>query len=168
VILDAVIDVNGKIAKLTMTRGLGFGIDEAVLATVQAVDLQTSHTKRYTRRQRTGTTLPLRTRLVSTANSPQLRGAPFIAALCDEWDIRAKPGVPGELCSLGWECANRSPSAPTTTSSFRPKREGGVPGELARWVLAKWRNLQLSMITLGTPYKEYINLLHSLQCSRSY
>ena len=35
VILDAVIDANGKIAKLTMTRGLGFGIDEAVLATVQ-------------------------------------------------------------------------------------------------------------------------------------
>jgi len=35
IILDAVIDANGKIAKLTMTRGLGFGIDEAVLATVQ-------------------------------------------------------------------------------------------------------------------------------------
>lgn len=35
VILDAVIDANGKITKLTMIRGLGYGIDETVLTTVQ-------------------------------------------------------------------------------------------------------------------------------------
>jgi len=35
---------------------------------------------------------------------------------------------------------------PTTASSFRPKREGGIPGELLAGVLAKWRNLRLNTI----------------------
>jgi periplasmic protein TonB len=35
VILDIVIDTNGKISDLKMTSGLGHGIDEAVIATVQ-------------------------------------------------------------------------------------------------------------------------------------
>ncbi len=35
VILDAVIDANGKITKLTMIHGMGYGIDETVLSTVQ-------------------------------------------------------------------------------------------------------------------------------------
>ncbi len=35
VILDIVIDANGKISDLKMTSGLGHGIDEAVIATVQ-------------------------------------------------------------------------------------------------------------------------------------
>ncbi len=35
VILDVVIDTNGKIADIKMTSGLGHGIDEAVIATVQ-------------------------------------------------------------------------------------------------------------------------------------
>jgi periplasmic protein TonB len=35
VVVDAVIDANGKISKLTMIHGLGYGIDETVLAAVQ-------------------------------------------------------------------------------------------------------------------------------------
>jgi protein TonB len=35
VIVDVVIDKTGRIAKFTMTRGLGHGVDEAVLATIQ-------------------------------------------------------------------------------------------------------------------------------------
>ncbi len=35
VILDIVIDTNGKIADIKMTNGLGHGIDETVIATVQ-------------------------------------------------------------------------------------------------------------------------------------
>jgi len=35
VVLDAVIDADGKIAKLTATKTLGYGIDEDVIATVQ-------------------------------------------------------------------------------------------------------------------------------------
>lgn len=35
VIVDVVIDKDGKIAKYTMTRGLGHGIDQTVLATIQ-------------------------------------------------------------------------------------------------------------------------------------
>jgi protein TonB len=35
VIVDVVIDKTGRIAKFTMTRGLGHGIDETVLATIQ-------------------------------------------------------------------------------------------------------------------------------------
>jgi periplasmic protein TonB len=35
VVLDAVIDANGRISKLTMVHGLGYGIDETVLAAVQ-------------------------------------------------------------------------------------------------------------------------------------
>lgn len=35
VVLDVVIDENGKIAKLTMERGVGHGVDESVIATVR-------------------------------------------------------------------------------------------------------------------------------------
>ena len=35
VIVDVVIDKTGRIAKFTMTRGLGHGVDESVLATIQ-------------------------------------------------------------------------------------------------------------------------------------
>lgn len=35
VIVDVVIDKTGRIAKFTMTRGLGHGVDETVLATIQ-------------------------------------------------------------------------------------------------------------------------------------
>ena len=35
VVVDIVIDAEGKVASVTMNRGLGHGIDEAVLATVQ-------------------------------------------------------------------------------------------------------------------------------------
>ena len=35
VVLDVVIDAEGHIAKLTMARGLGYGVDESVIATVQ-------------------------------------------------------------------------------------------------------------------------------------
>jgi protein TonB len=35
VIVDVVIDETGRIAKFTMTHGLGHGIDETVLATIQ-------------------------------------------------------------------------------------------------------------------------------------
>jgi periplasmic protein TonB len=35
VIVDVVIDKDGRIAKSTMTRGLGHGVDETVLATIQ-------------------------------------------------------------------------------------------------------------------------------------
>ncbi len=35
VIVDVVIDKTGRIAKFTMTRGLGHGVDEAVLATIK-------------------------------------------------------------------------------------------------------------------------------------
>ena len=35
VILDVVIDADGKVASLTTTKGLGFGVDEVVVATVQ-------------------------------------------------------------------------------------------------------------------------------------
>ena len=35
VIVDVVIDKTGRIAKFTMTHGLGHGVDEAVLATIQ-------------------------------------------------------------------------------------------------------------------------------------
>jgi protein TonB len=35
VIVDVVIDANGRIAKFTMTRGLGHGVDETVLAAIR-------------------------------------------------------------------------------------------------------------------------------------
>jgi protein TonB len=35
VVIDVVIDASGKIVQLKMTKGLGHGVDEAVLATVQ-------------------------------------------------------------------------------------------------------------------------------------
>jgi len=35
VVVDIVIDADGKVASLTTTKGLGFGVDEAVIATVQ-------------------------------------------------------------------------------------------------------------------------------------
>lgn len=35
VIVDIVIDADGKVASLTTTKGLGFGVDEVVVATVQ-------------------------------------------------------------------------------------------------------------------------------------
>jgi protein TonB len=35
VIVDVVIDKTGRIAKFTMTRGLGHGVDETVLATIK-------------------------------------------------------------------------------------------------------------------------------------
>jgi protein TonB len=35
VIVDVVIDKTGRIAKFTMTHGLGYGVDETVLATIQ-------------------------------------------------------------------------------------------------------------------------------------
>ena len=35
VVVDVVIDSNGRIAKFTMTRGLGHGVDETVLAAIQ-------------------------------------------------------------------------------------------------------------------------------------
>jgi len=35
VIVDVVIDKTGRIAKFTMTKGLGHGVDDTVLATIQ-------------------------------------------------------------------------------------------------------------------------------------
>ena len=35
VVIDIVIDANGKIVQLKMTKGLGYGVDESVMATVQ-------------------------------------------------------------------------------------------------------------------------------------
>lgn len=40
VIVDVVIDKDGKIAKFTMRRGLGHGVDETVLATIQGWTFQ--------------------------------------------------------------------------------------------------------------------------------
>jgi periplasmic protein TonB len=40
VIVDVVIDKDGKIAKFTMKRGLGHGVDETVLATIQTWTFQ--------------------------------------------------------------------------------------------------------------------------------
>jgi protein TonB len=40
VVLDVVIDASGKIVKLQKTQGLGYGVDESVIATVQTWTFQ--------------------------------------------------------------------------------------------------------------------------------